>query len=148
MGVFLAQKLADKPFTVVGDGNQTRDFTYVTDVVQSMLSAAMSDLSSKVYNVGSGKTISINRVVELLGGEKVYIPRRPGEPNSTFADISKIQNDLNWNPKVSLEKGIDLILKNIDYWRKAPVWTPDKISTITNDWFKYLEIKRNINFHN
>ncbi len=138
-GVFLAQKLADKPFTVVGDGKQTRDFTYVLDVVESLLAAAMSNISGKVYNVGSGKTISINRLVELLGGDKIYIPKRPGEPDSTFADISLIKRDLRWNPKVSIEQGIKEIIKNIEYWREAPVWTPEKISIETKDWFKYLK---------
>tara|TARA_A100001388_G_scaffold276056_1_gene262834 strand:+ start:388 stop:1368 length:981 start_codon:yes stop_codon:yes gene_type:complete len=137
-GVFLAQKLAGKPFTVVGDGKQTRDFTYVLDVVESLLAAAKSNTSGKVYNVGSGKTVSINRLVELLGGDKIYIPKRPGEPDSTFADISLIKEDLGWRPNISIEQGVKIILKNIEYWRKAPVWTPEKISIATKDWFKYL----------
>ena len=137
-GVFLAQKLAGKPYTIVGDGEQTRDFTYVTDIVKAMITAAKSDKSGEVYNVGSGASISVNRIAELLGGEKVHIPKRPGEPDSTFADITRIQKDLNWSPEVSIEEGISKILENIDYWREAPVWDPDTIASATEDWFKYL----------
>ena len=137
-GVFLAQKLANKPFTVVGDGNQTRDFTFVTDIAKAILIAAKSELSGKTYNVGSGNTVSINRLVELLGGESINIPKRPGEPDCTFADISKIKHELCWEPEVSIEQGVTEILKNINYWRDAPVWTPDKIAEATKDWFKYL----------
>ena len=138
IGVFLAQKLAGKPFTVVGDGKQTRDFTFVTDIVQAMIIAAKSNRSGQIYNVGSGTNVSVNRLVELLGGEKVYIPKRPGEPDCTFADIHKIQKELGWKPQVTIEKGIEKILQQIDYWREAPVWTPDSIADATKDWFKYL----------
>lgn len=137
-GVFLAQKLAGKPFTVVGDGKQTRDFTYVTDVADAFFTASQSNLSGEVMNVGSGGTYSVNRLVELLGGPVTHIPKRPGEPDCTFADTSKIQRLLNWQPKVSLEQGVAEILKNIGYWRAAPVWTPESIDQATKDWFKYL----------
>ena len=100
--------------------------------------AAESNESAKIYNVGSGATVSVNRLVELLEGEKVHIPKRPGEPDCTFADINRIQQDLQWQPKVSIEQGVEEILKNIDYWREAPVWKPDNISEATKDWFKYL----------
>ena len=137
-GVFLAQKLANKPFTVVGDGTQTRDFTYVTDVANAFLTVAKSSRCGEIYNVGSGQTISVNRLVELLVGEVTYIPKRPGEPDCTFADITKICHDLNWQPKVNIEKGVERVLENIDYWKSAPVWTPTTIATATQDWFKYL----------
>lgn len=137
-GVFLAQKLANQPLTVVGDGHQTRDFTYVTDVVHALIAAAQSKESGEIYNVGSGQTISVNRLVELLGGEKVYIPKRPGEPECTFADISKIKQAFSWEPKVSIEAGVHKILENIEYWRDAPVWTTERIRVATQDWFKYL----------
>ena len=137
-GVFLAQKLAGRPFTVVGDGEQTRDFTYVTDVVDALIAAAKSDHSGRIYNVGSGTTVSVNRLVELLGGDKVHIPKRPGEPECTFADISLIRSEIGWEPKVSIERGVAELLKNIDYWHQAPVWTPDNIAEATQDWFRYL----------
>jgi len=138
-GVFLAQKLANKPYTIVGDGEQTRDFTYVTDIVSALIAAAKSNLSNKIYNVGSGATISVNKIVELFGGDKVYIPKRPGEPDCTYADISKIKDDLGWEPTISIEEGIDKVLKNIDYWKEATVWEPDSIANATSDWFKYLD---------
>lgn len=137
-GVFLAQKLAGKPFTVVSDGTQTRDFTFVTDVAEAFVTAARSDLAGEIMNVGSGNHYSVNRLVELLGGEKVHIPKRPGEPDCTFADIRKIKSLLGWSPRITFEDGVATMLRNIDYWREAPVWTVDGIRTATADWFKYL----------
>ncbi len=137
-GVFLAQKLNDKPFTVVGDGTQTRDFVFVTDVANAFFMAANSNCRQEVMNVGSGNTYSVNRLVELLGGKVVHIPKRPGEPDCTFADTAKIRKLLGWRPKISFEQGVKSILDNIEYWRAAPVWTPEKIETATKDWFKYL----------
>lgn len=137
-GVFLAQLLNDKPLTVVGDGEQTRDFTYVTDVVDACYSAAVSDIVQEVLNVGSGNTYSINYLVELLGGKKVHIPKRPGEPDSTFADITKIKNLLGWEPKISIEDGVQIMLNNIEQWRDAPVWDENSIEEATKDWFECL----------
>ena len=137
-GVFLAQKLAGKPLTVVGDGTQTRDFTFVTDVARAFIAAAESELRDTVMNVGSGHTYSVNRLIELLGGETVYIPKRPGEPDCTFADTRKIHSLMNWQPQVSFDEGVKLMIDNIDYWRQAPVWTPNSIDGATKDWFKYL----------
>jgi len=137
-GVFLAQKLANKPYTVVGDGSQTRDFTYVSDIAKALLVSAKSDKSGEIYNVGSGETVSINKIVELLGGEKIHIPKRPGEPDSTYADITKITEELNWKPEVPIEQGVSKILDSIDYWKDAPIWDPESIKVATEDWFKYL----------
>lgn len=137
-GVFLGQKLAGKPFTVVGDGSQTRDFTYVTDAVDAFYTAARSKIVNEVFNIGSNHTYSVNRLVELLGGDVVHIPKRPGEPDCTFADTSKVRRLLDWEPRITLEAGVSKILANIDYWRQAPVWTPEAIGAATKDWFKYL----------
>jgi len=137
-GVFLAQKLAGKPFTVVGDGKQTRDFTYVTDVADAFIKAAESDKQGEIYNVGSGGTYPVNRLVELLGGEVLYIPKRPGEPDCTFADTGKIREALGWSPRVSFEEGVGQMLKHIDLWRDAPVWDEKTIASATKDWFSYL----------
>lgn len=141
-GVFLAQKLAGKPFTVVGDGNQTRDFTYVTDVVDAFYTAAMSDARQDTFNIGSGGTYSVNYLCKLLGGEIIHIPKRPGEPDCTFADTTKIRTILGWRAKISFEKGVQKVLEHIDDWGEAPVWTPDSIGEATKEWFEYLgEIK-------
>lgn len=137
-GVFLAQKLAGLPFTVVGTGEQTRDFTYVTDVADAFYMAALSDLKNETFNVGSGGTYSVNLLCKLLGGKTTHIPKRPGEPDCTFADISKIQDALGWKAGVSFEEGVNKVLDQIDYWKEAPVWTPDTIGAATKDWFKYL----------
>ena len=137
-GVFLAQKLAGKPFTVVGDGKQTRDFTYVSDVASAFISAAMSPLSGGVFNVGSGRTVSINELVELLGGPVTHVPKRPGEPDCTFADITNITAALDWRPVVSIADGVREVVANIDYWAQAPVWTPESIEVATRQWFEYL----------
>lgn len=137
-GVFLAQKLAGKPFTVVGDGKQTRDFTYVTDVADAFVRAAESDVRNEVFNVGSGNTYSVHYLATLLGGDVVYVPKRPGEPDCTFADIRKISRVLGWRPKVSFEEGVRLMLENMEPWRNAPVWDEKSIAEATKDWFLYL----------
>ncbi len=138
-GVFLAQKLANAPLTIVGNGKQTRDFTYVSDVVEAFIKASNSKISGEIFNVGSGKTVSVNKIVSMLSKKKIYIKKRPGEPDCTFADIRKIKKFLKWKPKINIKLGIDLILKNINYWKKAPVWTEKKIKIATKDWFKYLK---------
>ncbi len=140
-GVFLAQKLAGKPFTVVGDGTQRRDFVYVTDVARAFYLAARTDRVNQTYNVGAGNPQSVNRLVELLGGEVVHLPRRPGEPECTWADISRIRRELGWEPRVTFEQGVRTMLENIEYWRQAPVWDPASIEAATRTWFQFLEKK-------
>ena len=134
-GVFLAQKLKNVPFTVVGDGKQTRDFVFVTDVAKAFLLTAEKAPAKEVYNLGAGNPQSVNRLIELLGGEITCIPKRPGEPDCTWADISKIQAEIGWKPEVSFEQGVKEMLNNIDYWRNAPVWNPDSIREATRGWF-------------
>lgn len=137
-GVFLAQKYHNKPFTVVGDGTQTRDFTFVDDIVEGFYMAAKSDIENEIINLGSGSTYSVNRLVELLGGDVVYLPKRPGEPDCTFADISKAKKLLNYNPKVTFEGGVKIMLDHIEHWKDAPIWTRRKIKEATRDWFLHL----------
>lgn len=137
-GVFLKQKLANKAFTVVGDGSQTRDFLYVSDVARAFLAAAETDHIGRIYNLGAGKPQSVNRLVELLGGETTYIPKRPGEPDCTWADITRISSELGWQPQISFEQGVANIVSNIDYWRNAPLWDSDSIATATKTWFEFM----------
>jgi UDP-glucose 4-epimerase len=137
-GVFLKQKLAAKPFTVVGDGTQRRDFLYVTDIAEAFLLAAETSKSGETWNLGAGNPQPLNRLVELLVGPVVHIPRRPGEPDCTWADISKIQRDLGWTQKVSFEEGVRRIVAEIDYWREAPLWDPESIAEATAGWFRAL----------
>jgi len=139
-GVFLKQKIAGKPFTVVGDGTQTRDFLYATDVVRAFHMVADSAHVNEVYNLGAGKPQSVNRLVELLGGGKViYLPKRPGEPDCTFADIAKLKTQIGWAPQISFEEGVAKILREIDYWKDAPLWDPESISKATAGWFNALQ---------
>lgn len=138
-GVFLRQKIGKQPFTVVGDGTQTRDFLYVTDVAKAFYAAGISKTVGQVYNLGAGKPQSVNRLVELLGGgEVLHLPKRPGEPDCTFADISRIQAELGWKPEVSFEEGVGKILANIDYWKNAPLWDPKSIEGATKLWFEFM----------
>ncbi|MFH1229709.1 MAG: GDP-mannose 4,6-dehydratase, partial [Candidatus Aenigmatarchaeota archaeon] len=136
--VFLAQKLHNRPLTIVGDGAQTRDFTYVTDVAKATLIAAESDVVGEIINIGTGKPQSINHLARLIGGEIIHIPKRPGEPDSTHADITKARKLLKWKPKVSFEEGVKIMLDNIEYWKNAPLWEPESIKKATEKWFKYL----------
>lgn len=137
-GVFFRQKLAGEPFTVVGDGTQTRDFLYASDVARAFLAAAETDLSGHVWNLGAGAPQSVNRLVELIGGPVTYVPKRPGEPDVTHADITAIQRDLGWAPTIPFEEGVARMMAEIEVWKDAPLWTPDKIADATRTWFKYL----------
>ncbi|MEB3177526.1 MAG: SDR family oxidoreductase [Nostocaceae cyanobacterium] len=137
-GVFLAQKLAGKPFTVVGDGTQTRDFTFVSDVVEAFVKAAESEITGEIINIGSGRTESVLTLVNLLAGPIIHIPKRPGEPDCTWADITKAKTLLKWQPQVPLSQGVTEMLANIELWRDAPVWTPEAIQQETKSWFEHL----------
>ena len=137
-GVFFRQKLGGKPFTVVGDGTQSRDFVYASDVAAAFLAAAETDIVGERFNVGAGNPQSVNRLVELLGGSVVYVPRRPGEPDVTFADIGKIDRQLGWKPSISFEDGVARMVAEIDRWKDAPLWDPASIEQATRTWFQYL----------
>ena len=141
MGVFLAQKLKKKPFTIIGDGEQKRDFIYVTDVVDAFFKAAVSRKKNIIYNIGSGKPISVNKLVNNIDSlnKKVFISKRPGEPDITHSNSMKIKRDLNWKPKISFENGVKILLKNISYWDSAPIWTPSSIKKVTKNWFKFIK---------
>jgi len=138
-GVFLKQKLEGKPFTIVGNGNQTRDFIYITDVAKAFWTAGLSNITNEIMNVGSDNTYSVNLLAELLKGDKTYIPKRPGEPDCTHADISKIKKLLNWEPKITFNEGVQRVLDNIQYWKDAPLWNKSSIEEATRNWFKYLK---------
>jgi UDP-glucose 4-epimerase len=138
-GVFLKQKLSGKPYTLVGDGSQSRDFIYATDVAQAFLAAALTPLVGEVFNMGAGRPQTVKRLVELLGGAVIQIPKRPGEPDCTFADIGKITSLLGWAPKVAFEQGVEAMLADIERWRDAPLWDPASIEAATNAWFRYLQ---------
>jgi UDP-glucose 4-epimerase len=137
-GVFFRQKLGGKPFTVVGDGSQSRDFIYVTDVAKAFLAAAETDVTGERFNVGAGDPKSVNYLVDLLGGDVVYVPKRPGEPDCTWADIAKITTTLGWRPEVPFEQGVPRMMQQIHLWKDAPLWDADSIARVTKTWFDYL----------
>ena len=138
-GVFLAQRLSNKPLTIVGNGKQTRDFVHVYDLVNGLILAAKKGKPGEAYNIGGGKEVSVNYIAKLIGGNKIFIPRRPGEPQRSLASIKKIKTKLKWKPKISMKQGVNELIKNIKHWNKAPVWTPKKIKYATKEWFKYLK---------
>ncbi len=137
-GVFFRQKLAGKPFTVVGDGTQRRDFLYASDVASGFLAAAETSMVGQMWNLGAGNPQSVNRLVELIGGTVQYIPKRPGEPDCTWANITKITDELGWKPVVPFEEGVKRMMAEIEHWRDAPLWDPDSIVEATKTWFRYL----------
>ncbi len=138
-GVFLKQKIENKPYTLVGDGSQKRDFLYVTDVANAFLKVALSNENREIFNLGAGNPQSIRYLVDLLGGKCVYLPKRPGEPDITWANIQKITKKTGWKQQVSFENGVKKMIENIDYWKDAPLWDKESIDIATKDWFKYLK---------
>jgi UDP-glucose 4-epimerase len=123
---------------VVGDGTQRRDFVYASDVASAFLAAAETPLTGEVWNLGAGNPQSINRLVALIGGDAVHIPKRPGEPDCTWADISKIQRDLAWAPQIPFEEGVSRMMAEITHWKDAPLWDPVSIERATRTWFECL----------
>ena len=140
-GVFFKQKLEKKPFTIVGNGNQKRDFVFVTDVVNAFYKAATNKISGQIFNLGSGKPKSVNELVKILGGKKTHIPKRPGEPNITHADTRKIKKILKWSPKISFKEGVNEMLKDINNWKSAPLWNSISIKRATKSWFYFMKGK-------
>jgi UDP-glucose 4-epimerase len=139
LGVFLKQKLENKPFTIVGSGKQKRDFVHVKDVCDAFKKAIFSNAKNEILNVGFGIPKSVNELVKFIGGKKIFIPKRPGEPNITHANIMKIKSKLKWEPKITLKEGINDVLKNISYWKNSTLWDAGKIKKATKNWFKYLK---------
>lgn len=139
LGVFLKQKLENKPFTIVGNGKQKRDFIHVSDVCNVFAKAIFSKHKNDIFNIGNGLPKSVNEMVKLIGGKKSFIPKRPGEPSITHANITKVKLKLNWEPKKSFKDGINDVLKNIDYWKNSILWNKSNIKKVTKNWFKYLK---------
>jgi len=138
-GVFLAQKANNKPLTIVGNGKQKRDFIYVSDVVEAFLKAENLKSNFEIFNVGAGNPVTINYIAKKISKKVIFIPKRPGEPDTTHADIRKIKKILNWKPKIKIDQGIKIMLSNINYWKNATIWSPVKIKKATKNWFKYLK---------
>lgn len=114
IGIFMTQKKRGEKLTITGDGKQTRDFTYVADVVRANILAMESEKvgHGEVINIGGGKNHSVNEIAEMIGGEAIHVPARPGEMQDTLADISKAMEFLGWQPEITLEEGIKKLLEN------------------------------------
>ena len=109
IGIFHRQRQSGERLTVTGDGQQSRDFVHVYDVAQANLTAALSGRVCETYNVGSGVSVTINEVARMFSSDIVYTPERPNEARATHADITKIQRELGWRPRITLEEGITLL---------------------------------------
>jgi UDP-glucose 4-epimerase len=144
MGVFLGQKMAGLPLTIVGNGEQKRDFIYVTDVVDAFIKAAETSATGISLNIGASRPVSINYLARLISRECEYIPKRPGEPDVTHASIDLAKQVLDWEPQISIETGVLRVLEDFAKWEKAPIWTKEQIQEETKDWFKYLGGNTNI----
>ncbi len=138
-GVFLKQKLEGKPLTVVGDGSQKRDFLHVKDVARAFLKVYEQKTDDYIFNVGAGNPRTIIELIKLLNSEFEFIPKRPGEPDVTWADISKINNQTGWSPIITFEDGITEMLDHINEWQDAPLWDKSNIAEATKTWFDYLK---------
>jgi UDP-glucose 4-epimerase len=106
IGLFLRQAKYNEPLTIVGDGEQRRDFTHVSDVVMANVLAATVDVQKEafgqVYNIGNGVNYSVNQIADLISSSQTNIPPRLGESRETLADNSKFKSVFGWEPKVSL----------------------------------------------
>ena len=140
MGVFFAQKISKKPLTIVGSGRQKRDFVFIDDVVEAFILASKKNVNGEIFNIGSGTPRSINELANLISeNKKIHLPKRPGEPDCTWANISKAKKLLGWKPKTNLETGVKHLINNISYWKNAPVWNKNSIKKATKTWFKQLK---------
>ena len=110
IGIFLRQLAAGEPLTIVGDGEQRRDFTHVDDVVNANIKAALANIDDKcfgqVYNVGTGLNHSINEIAAMISDNKINIPARPGEAKISLANNTKLRETFDWKPTVKLEDWI------------------------------------------
>ncbi|MCC6934240.1 MAG: NAD-dependent epimerase/dehydratase family protein [Candidatus Yanofskybacteria bacterium] len=111
IGKFIMQRLAGKPMTIWGDGQQARDFTHVDDVTHAcelVISAKLPD-KANAFNIGAGRPTAVARIAELIGGDVMHEAPRAGEPRNSFADIRWVSHALGWSPQVSIEQGITML---------------------------------------
>ena len=111
IGIFLRQKNLAEPLTIVGDGEQRRDFVHVQDVANANIMVALADLEEscygQVYNIGSGENISILEIANIISNNHVHVPPRDGEARTTLACIDKSKNTFGWEPKFNVRKWVE-----------------------------------------
>lgn len=111
IGIFLRQRDAGEPLTIVGDGEQRRDFVHVKDVANANLMAALANLEDEyygqVYNIGNGENISILEIAQMISDNYIHIPPREGEAKTTLANIDKAKNTFGWSPKLNVKQWIE-----------------------------------------
>lgn len=140
LGVFMGQLLANLPLTIVGDGSQVRDFIYVKDVARAFRLAALSNKTNQIYNVGSGRPISVKYLADRLSKNQIFIPKRPGEPDITHANIQKIGKELGWTPQYEFLQGLNESISDQESWKDSPAWTVEGIEKATSAWFHNLGV--------
>jgi len=114
---FINAILNDEKITIYGDGNQTRDFTFISDVIDANILAIKSNIVGKVFNIGGGSRISVNEVIkileEILGkeAEVKYIEKQKGDVEHTYSSIEKAKNMLGYNPKIDIRTGLERMIE-------------------------------------
>lgn len=141
IGVFMKQKLENRPLTVIGDGLQKRDFVHVIDVANAFYQVSKLSSHGEVYNLGSGNPVSVLELSRLIGGEIKFIPDRPGEPRVTCANVEKLVQNTGWQQKISFQEGVNDLLTKIEDWRDTPLWETHEIAEATKIWFETLAPK-------
>ena len=115
-----------------------KEIFYIFQTYAALFIKLQYKTENEIFNLGSGRPQSIMRLAKMIFNKFIFLPWRPGEPKKTHANINKIQKKLNWKPKIGLKIGIEIVLKNINWWKNAPLWTPSKIKKATKNWHKYL----------
>lgn len=139
--VFCKQYLDGYPLTIIGNGEQKRDFIHAKDVARAFVLSATSQKCNEIMNIGADRPITINYLAELIAGKDYpieYLPWREGEPLITHAEITKAKLYLNWKPEITIEEGVKEILYNIENYRYAKLWTKDDILKKQEIWNNYL----------
>ncbi|OGG04342.1 hypothetical protein A2Z33_04040 [Candidatus Gottesmanbacteria bacterium RBG_16_52_11] len=125
--MFLNQLLTEGHVTLSGDGSQKRDFTYVADAVDALVTAARSSIFGEIFNAGSGQVSDLKKLAGLLGGRIVHAKPLSGEIMSAYPDLHKIRRILKWKPKTDIITGIAMVLASRDMWEKNPGNAPDRM---------------------
>lgn len=112
ISIFLNQLKSGKPLTIHGSGEQTRDFVHVTDVAQANILAFESAIHGATYNVGTGIPVSVKELADLISPQQIHEARRAGDAESTQADITRIQRELQWQPRIAFKQGLQELIKD------------------------------------